>query len=59
MGYNCLFNNKGVTVFRRSDVSFALKGVLRWKLYFVDFVPEEVKLDKCLIAKRHELVVAS
>jgi hypothetical protein len=23
MGYNCLFTNKGVTVFRRSDGSFA------------------------------------
>jgi hypothetical protein len=27
-GYNCLFSNKGVTVFRRSDGSFAFKGVL-------------------------------
>jgi hypothetical protein len=29
MGYNSLFTNKGVTVFRRSDSSFAFKGVLR------------------------------
>jgi hypothetical protein len=29
MDYNCLFNNKGMTVFRRSDGSFAFKGVLR------------------------------
>jgi hypothetical protein len=53
MGYNCLFTNKGVTVFRRSDGSFVFKGVLRGKLYLVDFVPEEVELDKCLIAKRN------
>jgi hypothetical protein len=53
MGYNCLFTNKGVTVFRRSDGFFAFKGVLRGKLYLIDFVPDEVKLDKCLIAKRN------
>jgi hypothetical protein len=50
-GYNCLFTNKGVTVFRRSDDSFAFKGVLRGKLYLVDFNPEEVEFDRCLIAK--------
>jgi hypothetical protein len=53
MGYNCLFTNKGVTNFRKSDGSFVFKDVLRGKLYLVDFVPEEVKLDKCLIAKRN------
>jgi hypothetical protein len=51
MGYNCLFTNKGVTIFRRSDGSFAFKDVLRGKLYLVDFIPEEVELDRCLIAK--------
>jgi hypothetical protein len=51
MCYNCLFTDKGVTVFRRSDGSFAFKGVLRGKLYLVYFIPEEVKLNKCLIAK--------
>jgi hypothetical protein len=51
MSYNCLFTNKGVTVFWRSDGSFAFKGVLRGKLYLVDFIPEEVELNKCLIAK--------
>jgi hypothetical protein len=49
--YNCLFINKGVTVFERSDGSFAIKGVLRGKLYLVDFIPEEVELDRCLVAK--------
>jgi hypothetical protein len=53
MGYNCLFTNKGVTVFRRSDDSFTFKGILRGKLYVVDFVPEEVELNKFLIAKRN------
>jgi hypothetical protein len=51
MGYNCLFTDKGVTVFRRSDSSFAFKGVLRGKLYLVDFIPEEMELDRCLIVK--------
>jgi hypothetical protein len=53
MGYNCLFTNNGVTVFRRSDGSFAFKGILRGKLYLMDFVSEEVELDKCLIAKKN------
>jgi hypothetical protein len=53
MGYNCLFTNKGAIIFRRSDGSFAFKGVLRGKLYCVDFVSEEVELDKCIIAKRN------
>jgi hypothetical protein len=51
IGNNCLFTNKGVTIFRRSDSSFAFKSVLRGKLYLVDFIYEQVKLDKCLIAK--------
>jgi hypothetical protein len=41
MGYNCLFNDKCVTVFKRSDGSFAFKGVLRGKLYIVDFIPRK------------------
>jgi hypothetical protein len=53
MGYNCLFTNKGAAVFRISDGSFAFKDVLSGKLYLVDFVPEEVELDKCLIAKKN------
>jgi hypothetical protein len=46
MGYNCLFTNKGVTIFGRSDGSFAFKGVLRGKHYLVDFILEEVELDR-------------
>jgi hypothetical protein len=49
MGYNCLFIDKSVTIFRRSDDSFAFKGVLRGKLYLMDFIPKEVELDRCLI----------
>jgi transposase InsO family protein len=51
MGYNCLFTNVNVSVFRRSDGSLAFKGVLDGKLYLVDFSKEEVDLDACLIAK--------
>jgi hypothetical protein len=29
IGYKCLFTDKSVTIFRRSDGSFAFKGVLR------------------------------
>jgi hypothetical protein len=51
MGYNYLFTDKGVIIFRRSDGSFTFKGVLRGKLYLLDFITEEVELDRCLIAK--------
>ena len=51
MGYNCLFTNVDVFVFRRSDGSLAFKGVLDSKLYLVDFSKEEAGLDACLIAK--------
>src|SRR5690242_13582215 len=49
MGYNCLFTDLGVTVFRRSDDSVAFKGVLEGQLYLVDF--NRVELDTCLIAE--------
>jgi hypothetical protein len=51
IGYNCLFTNKGVTIFRISDGSLAFKGILRGKLYLVDFILEELELDRCLIDK--------
>jgi transposase InsO family protein len=51
MSYNCLFTNKGVTIFRRSDGSYTFSGILKGKLYLVHFNPEELELDKCLIAK--------
>jgi hypothetical protein len=51
MGYNFLFTNIDVSVFRRSDGSLAFKGVLDGKLYLVDFSKENADLDACLIAK--------
>jgi hypothetical protein len=51
MGYNCLFTDVGVTVFRRSDDSLAFKGVLDGQLYLVDSNDNNAKLDTRLIAK--------
>jgi hypothetical protein len=51
MGYNCLFTNIYVSVFRRSDGSLAFKGVLDGKLYLFDFSKENADLDACLITK--------
>jgi transposase InsO family protein len=51
MGYNCLFTNIDISVFRRSDGSLTFKGVLDDKLYLVDFSKENTDLDACLIAK--------
>jgi transposase InsO family protein len=51
MGYNCLFTNVDVSVFRRSAGSLAFMGVLDDELYLVDFSKEEANLDACLIAK--------
>jgi hypothetical protein len=51
MGYNCLFTDIGVTVFRRSDDSIAFKGVLDGNLYLADFNNNQAELDTCLIAK--------
>jgi hypothetical protein len=51
MGYNCLFTDIGVTVFRRYDDSIAFKGVLEGSLYLVDFNENKAELNTCLIAK--------
>jgi hypothetical protein len=50
MGYNCLFTNIDVIVFRRSDSSLAFKGVFDGKFYLVDFTKENANLDACLLA---------
>jgi transposase InsO family protein len=50
MGYNCLFTNFDVTVFRRSDSSLTFKGVSDGKL-LVHFTKENVDLDACLLSK--------
>jgi hypothetical protein len=52
MGYNCLFTDISVTIFRRSDDSVAFKGVLEGQLYLVDF--NRAELDTCLIAKTNK-----
>jgi hypothetical protein len=44
MGCNCLFTNKGVIIFRRSDGSYDFSGILRGKLYLVNFIPKERSL---------------
>jgi hypothetical protein len=51
MGYNCLFTDISVTVFRRSDDSITFKGVLEGHLYLVDFNENTAELSICLIAK--------
>jgi hypothetical protein len=51
MGYNCLFTDVDVTIFRRNDDSLAFKGVLDGQLYLVDFTDNKTKLDTCQIAK--------
>jgi hypothetical protein len=51
MGYNCLFTDIAVTVFRRSDDSIAFKRVLEGQLYLVDFNENKAELNTFLIAK--------
>jgi hypothetical protein len=51
MCYNYFFTNKGVTVFRRCDGSYDFSGILKGKLYLVDFNLEELELVKCLLVK--------
>jgi hypothetical protein len=51
MGYNCLFTDIDVTVFRRSDDSLDFRGVSNGQLYVVDFTNDNAELDTCLIAK--------
>jgi hypothetical protein len=57
MGYNCLFTDVGVTVFKRSDDSIAFKGVLDGQLYLIDFNDYNVELDTCLVAKTKHLLI--
>jgi hypothetical protein len=51
MRYNYLFTNEDVTVFRRYDGSYTFSGMLKGKLYLMNFNPEEIEFNKCLIAK--------
>ena len=45
MGYNCLFWDKAVEVFRREDSSIVFMGQLKNKLYLVDFNKSKAKLE--------------
>ena len=51
MGFNCLFIEKGVEVFRREDSSIVFTGHLKNKLYLVDFNKSKANLETCLVAK--------
>ena len=51
MCYKCLFTNEGVTVTRREDSSIAFTGLLKGKVYIVDFTMEKVDPKTCLVAK--------
>jgi len=51
MSYNCLFTNEGVTVTRREDSSIAFTGLLKGKVYIVDFSKEKIEPKTCLVAK--------
>jgi hypothetical protein len=53
MGYNCLFTDVGVTVFRRSDDSIAFKGVLDGQLYLVDFNDNHAELLRLIWLALH------
>ena len=51
MGYNCLFMDNGVEVYRREDSSITFTGHLKGKLYLVDFTSNRVNSETCLMAK--------
>ena len=51
MGFNCLFTDKGMKVFRRKDSSIVFMSQLKNKLYLADFNKSKTKLETCLVAK--------
>ena len=51
MGYNCLFTDKGVKVFRREDFFIVFMGLLKNKLYLVDLNKSKANLKTCLVEK--------
>ena len=51
MGYNCLFTNKGVTIFRRDNSSIAFTGRLKGKVYIVNFSTEKIEPKTCMVVK--------
>ena len=55
MGFNCLFTDKGVEVFRRDDSSIVFMGHLKNKLYLVDFNKSKANLESCLVVKSNHM----
>jgi hypothetical protein len=51
MGFNCLFTDKDIEVFRTEDSSIIFTGRLKNKLYLVDFNKSKANLETCLVAK--------
>jgi hypothetical protein len=51
MGYNCLFTNKDMEVFRRENSSIIFMGRLKNKLYLVNFNKSKANLQTCLVVK--------
>ena len=51
MGYNFLFTDKGMEVYRREDSSIAFTGHLKGKLYLVNFTSNRVNPETCLMEK--------
>jgi hypothetical protein len=51
MGYNCLFMDKDVEVYRRKDFSIAFMGHLKGKVYLVNFTSNRVNPKTCVMAK--------
>jgi hypothetical protein len=51
MGYNCLFTNVDVAVFKSKDASIAFVGHKEGKLYLVDFNKDKTNLETYLMAK--------
>ena len=55
MGYNYLFMDKGVEVFRREDSTIVFTGRLKNKLYLIDFNKSKAKLETCLVVKSNHM----
>jgi hypothetical protein len=51
MGYDCMFTNVDVKIVRREDSYVAFTGLLKGKLYLVDFTTSKVTPETCLVAK--------
>jgi hypothetical protein len=51
IGYNCLFTDKDMEVFRRENSSIIFMGRLKNKLYLVNFNKSKANLQTCLVVK--------